>query len=299
MAADRRPMTTTRLSGYARLPRAYHASHIVHSTVDAQGRAHWLLTEEPPDRHRTDPYDALVVTVEDGRPRETRLSAVGPPYAVFDALPDGGFLVAAPRSDPGEDQVQVFDALGRCSWTFRVGDGIEDLLVDSSGDIWAGYFDEGIYGDDALSAPGLRRWSSTGDPLWAHAPGPGHDYISDCYALNVGAKAVWACPYTDFPLLEIRGDRVVSARKNPVHGAGALAVHGDRVVFLGPYGDDRSVLVDCRLTGNAVEPVARGRLVRPDGTRLERRPRTVCRGPRLYVQAEPFTEWTVLDLAAG
>ncbi|MER6127609.1 hypothetical protein ABT173_34495 [Streptomyces sp. NPDC001795] len=293
MPADR---PATRLSVYARLPRAYRELHIVHSTVDADGRAHWLPTERPPDRRRTHPYDAVVVTVQDGRPHETQLSAVRSSYAVFDALPDGGFVVAAPRSRRDEEHVQVFDALGRCSWTFRLGDGIEDLLVDGVEDIWVGHFDEGIHGDDELSAPGLRRWSSTGEPLWAHTPGPGHDEISDCYALNVGARAVWACPYPHFPLLEIRDGRTVRARENPVKGASAFAVHDGRVVFFSPYGDDHSVLVDCRITWNALEAVAYGRLVRPDGGELGRR-RTVCRGPRVHVQEEPFTDWTVLDIS--
>src|SRR5262245_61305257 len=115
MPADR---PATRLSPYARLPRAYRELHVVHSTIDAHGRAHWLLTERPADRRSARPYDAVVVTVGDGRPYETQLSAVRPPYAVLDALPDGGFVVAAPRSRRGEEHVQVYDALGRCSWTF-------------------------------------------------------------------------------------------------------------------------------------------------------------------------------------
>jgi hypothetical protein len=56
------------------------------------------------------------------------------------------------------------------------------------------------------------------------------------------------------------------------------------------------VLVDCRITWNAVEPVAHRCLVRPDGGRPGQR-RTVCRGSRLYVQEEPFTELTVLDIS--
>jgi len=285
----------TRLAGYAHLPRAYRDLHNLHSTVDAFGRAHWLLTEHPPEPRGKEPYDAVVVTVEDGRTYETHLSAVRARFAKLDALPDGGFVLASARSRRDEEHVQVFDALGRSSSTFRVGDGIEDLLADAAGDLWVGYFDEGVYGSDELSWPGLRRWSSTGVPLWEYKPGPGHGTISDCYALNVDTRAVWACPYQDFPLLEIRGDRVVRARENPVKGAQGFAVHGDRVLFFSPYGDDHSEIVDCRITWNAVEPVAYGRLVRPDGTDLGRR-RVVCRGPRIYVQEEPFTHWAVLDI---
>lgn len=286
----------TRLAPYARLPRTYRDLHIVHSTVDAYGRAHWLLCRHRLDRGRTDPWDALVVTVEDGSSYETHLSAVLARCRQLEALPDGGFVLAAFRSGKDEDHVQVFDALGRSTWTFHLGDGIEALLADEAGDLWVGYFDEGTCGSDELSWPGLRRWSSAGEPLWQYGRGPGLEPIFDCYALNVDTRATWACPYRHFPLLEIRDSLVVGARANPVAGAHGLAVHADRVVFFSPYGDDGSRIVDCRLTKNTVEPVAEGRLVRPDGGELGRR-RVVCRGPRLYVQEESFTEWTLLDIA--
>lgn len=292
MRSDR---PATALTSFARLPRAYRDLHIVHSTVDAYGRAHWLLTDRPLEPHGRKPCDAKVVTVEDGHSYETPLSGVRPWHATFDALPDGGFVLANARSRHGEDHVQVFDALGRPSPAFRIGDAIEDLLVDEAGDLWVGYFDEGVYGDDELSRPGLRRWSSTGDPLWEHKPGSGYGPISDCYALNVGTRAVWACPYRDFPLLEIRDDRVVRARENPVKGASGFAVHADRVVFFAPYGDDHGLLVDCRITPNAVRPVAEGRLISADGGEIGRR-RVVCRGPRIYVQEEPSLEWGALDI---
>ncbi|MFE6484870.1 hypothetical protein ACFVGN_18295 [Streptomyces sp. NPDC057757] len=285
----------TALTPFARLPRAYRQSHIAHSTVDAHGRAHWLLTDMPPASHLDEPHDARVVTVENGRPYETHLSGVRLRHPSLGALPDGGFVLADARSRPGEEQVQVFDALGRPSWAFRVGDAIEDLLVDETGDLWVSHFDEGIYGDDELSWPGLRRWSGTGDPLWEYRPGPGHGPISDCYALNVGTRAVCACPSQDFPLLEIREDRVVRVRENPVKGARGFAVHADRVVFFAPYGHhDR--IVDCRMTREAVRPLGYGRLVRADGGELGRR-RSVCRGPRIYVQEKPFLEWGVLDIS--
>lgn len=266
----------------------------MHSTVDAFGRAHWLLRE--PREPASGPYDALVVTVQDGRPYETRLSAVSPRHPMLDALPDGGFVLADARSRASPDQVQVFDALGRPSWTFVVGDGIGHLLADESGDLWVGYFDEGVFGDP-LSAPGVRRWDSTGKPLWEYAPVPGADWIADCYALNVDRRAAWVYPYTSFPLLEVRGGRVERVRSTPVRGAAGVAVHGDLVAFFGGYGDARDRLLLGRLTETAVDPVDRTRVVRPDGTDLGRR-RVVCRGSRIYLQDEPLTDWTVLDLSA-
>ncbi|MGW7380829.1 hypothetical protein [Streptomyces sp. NPDC054794] len=284
----------TRLAPHARLPRTYHDRHIAHSTVDAFGRAHWLLTERETDPCGTQPYDALVVTVEDGTPYETHLGGILPRCDRVEVPADGGFVPAAARAAPHEVQIQVFDALGRPSWTFRVGDGIEHLLADEAGDLWVGHFDEGIVGDE-LSAAGLRRWSGTGEPLWEYRPVSGSEWFIDCSALNVARRAVWSCPYPRFPLPAIRDDRVVRVRANPVRGASGLAVRGERLVFFGGFGDDHDRIVDCRLTEEAVEPVTEGRLLGADGGALGRR-RIVCRGARLHVQVGPFTEWTVLDL---
>ncbi|MGD1220925.1 hypothetical protein AB9Q10_21135 [Streptomyces krungchingensis] len=287
----------TPLAPYARLSRAHRDLSVLHSTVDAFGRAHWLLSGDPTAGRRAKPYDAVVVTVEDGLPHETRLGPLRARFPLLDALPDGGFVVADARSRPGDEQVQVLDALGRPSWTFRVGDAVEHLLTDESGDLWVGHFDEGVYGDDELARPGLRRWSRTGEPLWSYHPVHGGGEISDCYALNVGARSAWACAYTDFALLEIAAGREARARANQVSGAQGLAVHAGRAAFVGGYGDAHDRLVVGRLTHEDFVAVEERRLVRPDGSPLGRR-RIVSRGPRVYVQEEPFTEWTVFDLDA-
>lgn len=286
----------TRLAPFARLPRCYAGSRVVHSTVDADGRAHWLLTVGTADPSGTGPYDAVVVTVDGGDVSETHLSAVLPWGRRLEALPDGGFVVAAGRARPDEGHVQLFDALGRCRRTFRLGDGIAHLLADEVGDLWVGYFDEGVYGDDALSASGLRRFSSSGEPLWAYRPVADSGWISDCYALNVTGRTAWACPYTDFPLLEIRAGDGVRVWKNPVHGAAGLAVCGDRVAFLGGYRERHGLLTECRLTETAVEVVAERLLLRPDGGALARRRSVVSRGPRLYVRERNAAQWSVLDI---
>ncbi|WP_240926389.1 hypothetical protein [Streptomyces sp. JB150] len=91
----------TRLVPYARLPRGHHDLTVLDSTVDADGRAHWLLGEARPRGAEREPYDAVVVTVGDGRPYETHLSALTARFPRLAALPDGGFLVADSRSREG------------------------------------------------------------------------------------------------------------------------------------------------------------------------------------------------------
>lgn len=78
-----------------------------------------------------------------------------------------------------------------------LGDGIGHVLATSTGQVWVGYFDEGIYGnygwgrtdsEEPVGAYGIVRFSPDLEPDW-HYPkytgvGP-WDAISDCYALNV------------------------------------------------------------------------------------------------------------------
>ncbi|WP_406503600.1 hypothetical protein [Streptomyces sp. NBC_01602] len=287
-------MESLRLTPYARLPHRYQGLHMMSSTVDAYGRAHWLLAEHTPQPGASDPYDATVVTADSGRMYETHLSAVQLNCPAVDALPDGGFVLADSRSTIDQQHVQVFDALGRSSWTFRTGDAIAHLIADEAGDLWVGYFDEGVYGKDSLSHPGLRRWSSTGEPLWSFSPGPGLIDMSDCGALNVDGGTAWACPFMHYPLIEVRGDGTVHVRPTSVSGVRGLAVDGERVVFL----TGNSTLAHGRITETAVEPTRpTTSLVRPDG-RVPGPSAVVCRGSRIHLRERGGTDWSVVDLGA-
>ncbi len=291
-------MAATSLTPYARLPRAHARLHVLHSTVDAAGRAHWLLAGRPevPDgvsENHPDgasdgisgrisdgisdrvPYDALVVTVDGGSAHATELSAVTARNPRLDALPDGGFVVADTA------RIQIFDAQGRASWTLDPGGDVDHVLTDASGALWI------------TQGPAVRRLSLTGGVLGEFVALPGPAGTADCLSLNVGAHAAWAGTRTG--LLEIRDGQPVTVRTGPVKGTHGLAVHGDRLALLGGHGYDHSRLVMCLLTETAAEPVAYGTLVLPDGGELGRR-RLVNRGPRLYVQSEPYSEWCVLDL---
>ncbi|GAA1042337.1 hypothetical protein GCM10009566_43640 [Streptomyces murinus] len=285
-------MQKTTLVPYAHLPRAHRDRHVLTSTVDVFGAAHWLLAEHAPQPGGDAmPFDVLVVSVDSGGNVElTELNAVRARWPHLDRLPDGGFVVAASRARRYEDanQVQVFDTLGRETSSFSVGDAIEHLLVDEDSHIWVGHFDE--------NPAGIRRWSAAGRLAWTSdgAPIPG---LFDCYALNVSGTAAWACPYTDFPLVEIRPGRPVRVRANRVRGAHAVAVHGERVAFYGGYGEERDRLAHGELTETSVEPTDVGLLTLPDGPASRRR-RVVSRGSRIYVQAEPFTTWGVFDLSS-
>ncbi|GGS15969.1 hypothetical protein Snoj_29990 [Streptomyces nojiriensis] len=287
-------MQRTALVPYSRLPRAHHDRHVLTSTVDVFGAAHWLLSERAPEPGGdVRPFDALVVSAHPyGNVELTELRSVRARWPHLDRLPDGGFVVAAARARRYEDadqvqvqvqvSVQVFDELGRETSSFCVGDAIERLLVDGTGHLWVGHFDE--------NPVGTRRWSATGRLAWAsddvHIP-----RLVDCYALNVSGTFAWACPYADFPLLEIRPnrpDRAVKVRANTVRGAEVVAVHGERVAFYGGDGEERDRLAHGELTETSVEPTEVGLLTLPDGAPHGRR-RVVGRGSRIYVQADRRT----------
>ncbi|MER6466307.1 hypothetical protein ACWC4D_08170 [Streptomyces sp. NPDC001288] len=286
-------MQKTALVPHADLPREHSDRHVLTSTVDVFGTAHWLLVAHAPQpRGDVPPFDALVVSVDPGGTVErTELKAVRARWPHLDRLPDGGFVVAASRVRRHEDahQVQVFDALGREISSFSAGDAIEHLLVDETGRIWVGHFDE--------NPIGIRCWTADGRLVWT-SDGAGIPGLFDCYALNVSGAAAWACPYTDFPLVEIRPDRTsgpVRVWANGVRGSHAVAVHAERVAFYGGYGEERHRLVHGEIIATSVESTDVGLLTLSDGTSPSRR-RVVARGSRIYVQAEPFTTWGVYDL---
>ncbi|MFF5775427.1 hypothetical protein ACFY7Y_00495 [Streptomyces virginiae] len=154
-------MQRTALVPYARLPREHHDRHVSASTVDVFGAAHWLLTERAPEPvGDVQPFDALVVSVDPyGDVELTELSAVRARWPRLDRLPDGGFVVAAARARRYEDadQVQVFDAFGGETTTFSIGDAVEHMLVDETGHVWAGHFDENPAGIRPRPPAGRRQ----------------------------------------------------------------------------------------------------------------------------------------------
>ena len=163
-------------------------------------------------------------------------------------LPDGEVLLVGARchyrdGDPEKNAV-VFSRDGKVLRRFVLGDGINSVQITDKGMIWASYFDEGVFGNygwnQPMGASGLICFDSTGRILWEFKPPAGFDPICDCYALNVAKNAVWACYYTDFPLVKIDSTKRVQGWKNDVGGASALAVDGRRALLWGGYGEKRA-----------------------------------------------------------
>ena len=83
--------------------------------------------------------------------------------------------------------------------------------------------------------------------------------ISDRYALNAGDTGVWACYYTDWPVVRIRGD-AVTRWPNTVSGAKAIALDQYRVALYGGYGPDCDRLVIRQLSAKGLQVTAEYRV---------------------------------------
>jgi hypothetical protein len=166
----------------------------------------------------------------------------------------------------------VFDSQGAVVAEETLGDGIELVMATQSGNVWVSYFDEGVYGDYGRGSPGptpmgaagIVRFSSDLVPEWRFPFGSPFGTIDDCYAMNVDGQAVWACYYSDFPIVRITDDDV-TGWSDPIHGARALIVGDEKVAVAGGYKGDHDRLVSGELTADSFVPTDWMRLVLPDG----------------------------------
>ncbi len=162
-------------------------------------------------------------------------------------LPKGEILVVAARCNfrggNPEQNAAVYDWQGQLARRFVLGDGLESVAVARDGSIWAGYFDEGVFGNygwnQPLGSDGILCFDARGEIQWRFTAPAGFDSIADCYALNVAPDAVWVCPYTDFPIIRIQtGDGQRRGWKNEFEGARAIISDNHRVLLFGGYGKD-------------------------------------------------------------
>jgi hypothetical protein len=143
----------------------------------------------------------------------------------------GRFLMAGTRcrwrAEGPDRNAMLYDTDGQVVSEHMFGDGIAHVLATSTGQIWVGYFDEGIYGNygwglgdgpEPVGAYGIVRFSPDLEPAW-HYPKYTEvrpwDAINDCYALNADDTSTWACYDSDFPVVRIR-DGAVTGWHNDV-----------------------------------------------------------------------------------
>ena len=239
----------------------------------------------------------------------TRITDLALAYVTVQPMPGGRFLVAGARCrwrpDGPDRNAVLYDSDGQAVSEHVLGDGIAHVLATSAGQVWAGYFDEGIYGnygwgradsEEPVGAYGIVRFSPDLEAAW-HYPTytevGSWDAISDCYALNVDDRSTWACYDSDFPVVRIR-DGAVTGWHNDIKGAGALAVAGSRVALFGGYGPDHDRLAVTELDTGRARPDGEYRVVLPDGEPLAPGTQGTGRGSRLHFLADGG--WYQLDV---
>ena len=214
-------------------------------------------------------------------------------HPLVDLMPDGEVLLVGARAEwtpeGAERNALLYDERGSLVREETLGDGIGHVQTTSAGDVWVGYFDEGVYGNYGwgdpgpapVGAAGIVRFDRHLQQAWSYEPGEALGGVDDCTVLNVTDNAVWACYYSDFPVVRIRGEKV-SGWTSTVGAVGAMVAAEDEVGLFGGYGDDRHRLVRGRLREGRFVPESVSRLVLPDGQDLPRDATILARGEHLH-----------------
>lgn len=220
------------------------------------------------------------------------LPPLTPTFPMVDMFPDGRVLVAGPRcswrseTDFDRNGAVIDPKTGAVS-RILLGDGIEDVFVDTRGRIWVGYFDEGVFGNFGWSDPGpspigaagLVCFAETGEKIWEYDQD--RHSISDCYALNVHGDEAAAFIYTDFPVCTVSGEFSRAWFDTGLAGCKAFAISGHRVLFSGQYSDSAHIGYRGVLNPDRPAEVEQVNFLHSDGTPVAAM-RIIGRGNRLY-----------------
>ncbi len=126
----------------------------------------------------TRPVSARVVTYAPDVGAVVPIAELTSTFPTVQTFPDGAVLVVGRRcrwSPEGpEHNAAIYGPEGALIRTGVLGDGIEHVAVSSSGDIWVGYFDEGVFGNygwggpgpEPIGSAGLVRFDRSLRPVW-------------------------------------------------------------------------------------------------------------------------------------
>lgn len=141
------------------------------------------------------PATAHVITLNDVRVLPTPDLRL--PHRHVQPLPDGRWIVVAPRTYPRgadpEPNAFVMNDGGTIEHAFVIGDCVDAMKTTAAGQIWVGYGDEGVFGNNHFGEEsGLARWNSLGEREWAFTQPDGEqikwDWVS---AINVCDGDIW------------------------------------------------------------------------------------------------------------
>lgn len=253
---------------------------------------------------------SLVVTRPDAASNVVEIDGLTITFPILQPLPGSQFLIVGPRCEYTAEGPQrnavVIGPDGSTLQTGVLGDGIEEVRTTTSGRIIVGYYDEGVFGNFGWGGPdGPAPIGASGivefDPdlrrVWAYpVDDEAAPSIFDCYALNVIGDTIWACPYTDFPVLQIEGDRITVWRNDLAAGAHHLLVHDATVAFVGGYDYDGDFLTVAALADGRTQALATRRIEVVWASAVHDLLNTTAQGSKLH-RITTDGHWYTLDLA--
>lgn len=129
----------------------------------------------------------------------------------------------------------LYNHYGQLINRFTLGDGIEQLNVTASNEVWVGYFDEGVFGNYGWGQPlgqyGLVKFDLEGHILWQ----ADQFEILDCYAVNAeSSRSFWFYYYSDFKLVHLQ-DMQPTTYPLPISGSHAFAICHPYIIMGGGY----------------------------------------------------------------
>jgi hypothetical protein len=158
----------------------------------------------------------------------------------------GKYVLVDTRTRPGRQNGWILSAGGARNVDFFAGDGIRDVLANAD-TIVVTYFDEGVFGNIAPGHEGIAIFDGHGRMRAGYQSTLGSSAvdIADCYAACwEGDSRIAFFPYTAFPFvtLDVKTlEQEVEATPQTVHGASAVAVTDEGVLFHGPYDKKSSI----------------------------------------------------------
>lgn len=233
------------------------------------------------------PYGARVVIHDESGQRSVNIAGETRAYPRVALLKDDEILLLGTRCRRFADGTHelnghVYGPDGQLRRQLLLGDGIEHVATDLIGEIWVGYFDEGVFGnygwggmttsdvrEDPIGWPGLVRFDAEGNMTWRYEPPEGIGGIDDCYALNVGPDATWICYYSYFPLVRVNPDGTVRGWTTEASGVRAIAGDDERAVLFGGYKGQRTQCTVASLGEGELTNAQSIELVRPTGEVLD------------------------------
>jgi len=233
------------------------------SDVHAEYRRLWaaLNSQSPNLQPPTFWNDDVRLSVFDGEAETDVVAVPSGSYPIVDRMSDGRWVIVSSRAEEGEANARIYSREGAEEQAIALGDGIETLLCAPDGTIWVGYFDEGVFGGPnkdgswPVSSGGIVQFDADGEPCWSFNEHVHNTRaVADSYAMTLSGGALWACYYTDFPIVRVEQGKA-TFWANDITGAKAIAVKDDVVVLAGGDGDESSRIAVARLERKAARHI--------------------------------------------